>query len=320
MRRRDLIGAATLLSLSRRVGARAASTNAHIGFIVTGEAFPRHYFDEAMRRLGYVEGSNLTVDRRITGEDLERRKRAAAELVAQRPDVIVAAGVFDARPVFAASRTIPIVVITGADLVENGLVQSLPHPGTNVTGTTVLGGELDGKRLELLHELVPSATRIAVIGRTTERYAARISALEDIGRQFGLSISRRLADDLTTLEAAYHATVGASDQAVIQMASPLAFENQPQIIALATRLRLPVIYEAREYAKNGGLISYGQVWAENFERAASLVDKILKGANPADLPVERPTRFEVVINIRTAEALGLTVPLSLLARADEVVE
>src|ERR1041385_89237 len=115
MRRRDLVRAAAVLAVSWRVGARAASTNAHIGFIVTGEAFPRHYFDEAMRRLGYVEGSNLTVDRRITGEDLERRKRAAAELVAARPDVIVAAGVFDARPVFAESRTIPIVVITGAE-------------------------------------------------------------------------------------------------------------------------------------------------------------------------------------------------------------
>lgn len=225
MRRRDLLGAAAVLGFSRRAEARAASENARIGFIVTGEAFPRRYFDDAMRRLGWVEGSNLTVDRRVTGEDPERRKSAAAELVAERPDVIVAGGVFDARPVFAATRTIPIVVITGADLVENGFVQSLSHPGTNVTGTTVLGGELDGKRLELLHELVPSAMRIAVIGRTTDRYAARISALEDSGRQFGVNISRRLADDLTKMEAAYHATADAGDQAVVQMASPLAFEK-----------------------------------------------------------------------------------------------
>lgn len=320
MNRRALLGAATLLALSRRMAARADSSNARIGFIVTGEAYPRRYFDGAMRRLGWVEGTNLTVDRRITGEDLERRKRAAAELVAQRPDVIVAAGVFDARSVFAETRTIPIVVITGSDLVESGLVKTLSHPGTNVTGTTVLSGELDGKRLELLHELVPSATRIAVIGRTPDRYAARISALEGLGRQFGLAISARFADDLTKMEAAYRASAGAGDRAVIQMASPLAFESQPHIIALATRLRLPVMYEAREYAENGGLMSYGQVWAENFERAASLVDKILKGADPADLPVERPTRFEVIINMRTAKALGLAVPPSILARADEVIE
>jgi putative tryptophan/tyrosine transport system substrate-binding protein len=320
MRRRDLLGTAAVLAFSRGAAATAASTNARIGFIVTGEAFPRHYFDEALRRLGWVEGSNLTVDRRVTGEDPDRRKRAAAELVAERPDVIVAAGVFDARPVFTATRAIPIVVITGADLIENGLVQSLSHPGTNVTGTTVLGGELDGKRLELLHELVPSATRIAAFGRKTDRYTARMSALEDVARQLGLNISRRLADDLPEMETAYQATADAGDQAVVQMASPLAFENQPRIIALAARLRLPVIYEAREYAEHGGLISYGQVWAENFERSASLVDKILKGANPSDLPVERPTKFEVVINMRTAKALGLNPPQSVLARADEVIE
>jgi putative ABC transport system substrate-binding protein len=228
--------------------------------------------------------------------------------------------VFDARPVFAATHTIPIVVITGADLVENGLVQSLSRPGTNVTGTTVLGGELDGKRLELLHELLPSATRIAVIGRQTARYASRMTALEDFGHRLGIGIHRSRGDTLEEMDAAYTATETAGDEAVLQMASPLAFENQPHIIALAVRLRLPVIYEAREYAENGGLISYGQVWAENFDRSASLVDKILKGANPADLPVEQPTKFEFIINLKTAKALGLTVPQSLLARADEVIE
>lgn len=320
MRRRDVLGAAVVLAFSRRAEARTASTDARIGFIVTGEAFPRHHFDEAMRRVGWVEGRNLTVDRRVTGEDPDRRKRAAAELVAERPDVIVAAGVFDARPVFAATHTIPIVVITGADLVENGLVQSLSHPGTNVTGTTVLGGELDGKRLELLHELLPSATRIAVIGRKTARYASRMTELQDLGHRLGIAVEPRRADTLEELDAAYSAIKPAGDEAILQMASPLAFENQPHIIALAVRLRSPVVYEARDYVENGGLISYGQVWAENFERSASLVDKILKGAKPADLPVEQPTKFELIINLKTAKALALTVPQSLLARADEVIE
>jgi ABC-type uncharacterized transport system substrate-binding protein len=321
MRRRDaLIGAAALTFSGRALGAEERQRTARIAFVVTGQAFPRHHFDEAMRRLGWIEGRNLAVDRRVTGEDAEHRKLIAAELVAERPDVIVAAGVFDARPVFAATRTIPIVVITGADLVENGLVQSLSHPGTNVTGTTVLGGELDGKRLELLHELIPSATRIAVIGRQTARYASRMTALEDFGHRLGIGIDPRRADTLEEMNAAYSITKNVGDNAILQMASPLAFENQPHIITLAVRLGLPVIYEAREYVENGGLISYGQVWAENFERSASLVDKILNGAKPADLPVEQPTKFELLINMKTAKAIGITVPQSLLARADEVIE
>jgi len=321
MRRRDALIGATALAFSRRaVGANESGRTARIGFVVTGEAFPRHYFDEAMRRLGWIEGRNLTVDRRVTGEDAEHRKTAAAELVSERPDVIVAAGTFDALPVFAATRTIPMVVITGADLVENGLVESLSHPGSNVTGTTVLGGELDGKRLELLHELLPSATRIGVIGRKTARYDSRIAALVDLGHKLGIVIDPKHADTLEEMTRAYGATEVAGDRAILQMASPLAFENQPLIIALAARLRLPVIYEAREYVENGGLISYGQVWAENFERSASLVDKILKGANPADLPVERPTKFELLINMNTAKALDLKVPSSLLTRADEIIE
>ena len=321
MRRRDaLIGATALAFSTPAIGANEPERTARIGFVVTGEAFPRRYFDEAMRRLGWIEGRNLTVDRRVTGEDAEHRKMAAAELVSERPDVIVAAGTFDALPIFAATRTIPMVVITGADLVENGLVESLSHPGSNVTGTTVLGGELDGKRRELIHELLPSATRIGVIGRKTTRYDFRIATLVDLGHSLSIDIDPKHADTLEEMAAAYSATEAVGDQAILQMASPLAFENQPHIIALAARLRLPVIYEAREYVEHGGLISYGQVWAENFERSASLVDKILKGANPADLPVERPTKFELLINMKTAKALDVNVSSSLLTRADEVIE
>jgi putative ABC transport system substrate-binding protein len=320
MRRRAFVGAAALALTGRVTAAQEMSKSVRLGFIVTGGAFPRHQFDDAMQRLGWIEGRNLTVERRITGEDPERRRIAAAELFAERPNVIVAAGVFDARPVFTATRTIPIVIITGADLVENGLVQSLSHPGGNVTGTTVLGGELDGKRLEFLHELMPSAKRIAVIGRRTSRYAARLKALEDLAKPLNVMVSPIVTGNLQEMDNAYTASAAAHDEAVLQMASPLAFENQPHIITLATRLRLPVMYEAREYVVNGGLISYGQVWRENFEHAAALVDKILKGASPADLPVEQPTKFELVINVRTARELGLNVPPSMLARADEVIE
>ena len=157
MRRRDLICGTAVTMAAWRASAEEAPKSARIGFIVTGEAFPRHGFDEAMRRLGWVEGHNLTVERRITGENSERRKFAAAELVAANPDVIVAAGIADALPVRAQTRTLPIVVIGGTDLVEEGLADSLAHPGANVTGIVVLRGELDAKRFELLRELVPAA-------------------------------------------------------------------------------------------------------------------------------------------------------------------
>ena len=319
MRRRDVFVGAAAVACGWRALAQG-SVSARIGFIVTGEAFPHRPFDEALQRLGWIEGRNLTVDRHITGEDPVRRKIAAAELAAGKPDVIVAGGIFDALPVFAATHTIPLVVITGADLVENGLVESLSHPGGNVTGTTVLGGELDGKRLDLLHELVPSATRIAVLGRRTERYVARMAALQDLAHRLGIGLSPRFADTLVEMDAAYGASAAARDQGIVQMASPLAFENQSHIIARAAMLRPPVIYEARDYTEQGGLMSYGQVWQENFERSAYLVDRILKGAKPADLPVEQPTRFELIINLKTARTLGLTLPQTLVARADEVIE
>jgi len=321
MRRRDaLIGAAALAFSRRPVRAQERERSARIGFVVTGDAFPHRLFEDAMRRHGWILGRNLSVDRRVTGENSERRKAVAGELIADRPDVIVAAGTFDALPVFAATHTIPIVVIVGADLVENGLVESLAHPGGNLTGTTVLGGELDGKRLELLHELLPSATEFGVIGRKTARYADRMTQLQDLGHRLGIGIEPRRGDTLEEMDAVYGAAKADGNQAILQMASPLAFENQPHLIGVAARLRLPVIYEAREYVENGGLISYGQVWAENFERSASLVNKILNGTKPADLPVERPTKFELLINLKTAKALDLNVSSSLLTRADEVFE
>jgi ABC-type uncharacterized transport system substrate-binding protein len=324
VRRRDAIlglGAAALAISSYAVDAQDRPRSARIGFIVTGEAFPRRYFDEAMQRLGWIEGSNLTVDRRVTGEDPARRSAAAAELVADRLDVIVAAGAIDARAVFAATRTIPIVVVAGTDLVEGGLVQSLARPGGNVTGTTILGGELDNKRLELLHELIPEATRVAVIGAARiARSIARTEALDAVAHRLGISIVPRLVNNLSEMETAYAASAAAGDQAIVVQQLTFAFENQPRIIGLAARLRLPAIYELREYVEQGGLISYGQVWRDNFERAASLVDKILKGAKPGDLPVERPTKFELIINLKTAKSLGLNVPQSLLVRADDLVE
>jgi len=322
MNRRDLLvlSAATVLA-GGCARAQEAPKNARIGFIVTGEVFPRDRFDEGMRRLGWVEGRNLVVQRRVTGEDPARRKTAAAELVAEHPDVIVAAGLIDALPVHALTRTIPIVVITGPDLVEEGLVDSLAHQGGNVTGIVVLRGELDGKRLELLHELVPAATRISFLAYARlPRSPARAAAVEALARPLGLRVTKRLVSEAAEIDVAFAASAADHDQGILVESGAVIVENLPRVVALAAQYRLPAVYEWRQFAEGGGLLSYGQLQQESFERAAALVDKILNGAKPADLPVEQPTRFELVVNLKSARALDLTIPPSILARADEVIE
>ena len=322
MRRRDvLLGMAAAVAAGWGAVAQEAPKSARIGFIVTGELWPRRHFDEAMQRLGWAEGRNLTVERRVTGEDPERRKIAAAELVATNPDVIVAAGTLDAQTLLPLTRTIPIVVIRGQDLVEEGLANSLAHPGGNVTGIVVRGEELDGKRLQLLRELMPAVARISVLGYTRgPRSAPRAAAIEALARPLGMRVTARMVSEAGEIDGAFAASAADHDQAVLVQGSSLIFENQPRLIALAARYHLPAIYQLREFVDSGGLLSYGEVTRENFERAASLVDKILKGAKPADLPVEQPTRFELVVNLKTAKALGLTIPPAILARADEVIE
>ena len=321
MRRRDMLLGAAAAAGSWRVGAQEAPKSAHIGFIVTGEAFPSRDFFEAMHQLGWIEGRNLVVDRRVTGDDQERRRTAAAELVSANPRVIVAAGLIDALPVHALTHTTPIIVIAGLDLVEAGLAESLGRPGGNVTGVTVLGSDLDGKRLELLRELVPAAVRISALDYArSPRAIPRITAIEAIGRKLGLRVTARLVSAAEEFDDAFAVGAADLDQAMLVLATPLTIENRPRIVALAARYRLPAIYERREFVEDGGLLSYGQPWRESLERAAALVDKVLKGAKPADLPVEQPTRFDLVINLKTAKELGLTIPPSILARADEAIE
>ena len=272
-----------------------------------------------MAQLGWVEGRNLSVERRITGGDPERRKTAAIELVAANPDVIVAGGIADALPVHDQTRTVPIVMITGRDIVEAGLADSLAHPGGNVTGIVNLGGELDGKRIELLHELVPAATRISFLAYARlPRSAVRAAAIDALARPLGLRVTRRLVSEARETDGTFAASAADHDQAILVEASAPILEYQPLVPALAAQYRLPAVYERRELVEAGGLLSYGQVFQENFERAATLVDKILKGAKPADLPVEQPTRFDLIVNLKTA--LGLAVPQRILALADEVIE
>jgi putative tryptophan/tyrosine transport system substrate-binding protein len=212
-RRRDILLGAAPAAVGWRAAAEEAPKSAHVGFIVTDEAYPRHWFDEAMRRLGWIEGRNLFVERRVAGMDPERRKTAAAELVAANPDVIVAAGVLEALPVRAQTRTIPIVVITGADLIEEGLADSLARPGGNVTGIVVLRGELDGKRLELLHELLPAATRMSYLAYARlPRSVARTTAVEALARPLSLRVTARPVSEARELDGAFAAIAADHDQ------------------------------------------------------------------------------------------------------------
>jgi len=274
-----------------------------------------------MRHLGWVEGRNLAVERRITGENPERRKVAAAGLIAANPDVIVAAGLIDALPVHALTGTVPIVVIGGTDLVEEGLADSLAHPGGNVTGIVTLRGELDAKRFELLRELLPAATRMSYLAYSRlPRSVARTTTIEALARLHGVQITARPVSEVGELDAAFAASAAERDQGIMVESGPPMVENRPRVLALAAQYRLPAVYEWREFVEEGGLLSYGQVFQENLERAAALVDKILKGAKPADLPIEQPTRFELVVNLKTAAALGLAVPQRILALAADVIE
>ena len=220
-------------------------------------------------------------------------------------------GTIDARPVLALTRAIPIVVVTSADPVGHGLGASLARPGGNVTGTALGNSELVPKLLELVRDLIPGADRVSLL--STPLNAA-------VGEALGLNIAIRRASRPEELDAAFAAAAADGDRAIVVQLSPLSFEERWRVVGLAARFRLPAVYPLRGYAEAGGLLSYGPVVRDNFERAAALVDKILRGAKPADLPFEQPTHFELVVNLKTAKALGLTVPPSILGRADEVIE
>jgi len=210
-------------------------------------------------------------------------------------------------------------VIGGPDLIEEGLAESLSHPGGNVTGTVVLRGELDGKHLELLHADA-GCTQISFLAYARlPRSAARASALQALARPLGMRVAKRLVSEAGDLESAFAAGAAEHDQGILVESGAVISENLPAWLR-SQRYRLPAVYERREFVESGGLLSYGPVSRESFERAVALVEKILKGAKPADLPVEQPTRFELVVNLKTAAELGLTIPSSVLGRADEVIE
>ena len=278
-------------------------------------------FRLGLRALGYVEGKNVIIEYRGAESKTDRLPDLAAELVHVRVDVIVADSTLAARPAKAATKTIPIVVLSG-DPVGTGLVASLARPGGNVTGVTNLSPDLSRKRLELLKEVAPGIRRIAVLWDPEGPVPLiAFKEIQQAATTVGLEIqSSEARGSKPDLEAAFKAAMKSRVGALLTIGNPLINRHRAQIVDLAAANRLPAIYADREFVTAGGLMSYGVDPNALYNRLAYYVDKILKGAQPADLPVEQPTKFELLINMTTAKALGLTIPSSLLLRADGVVE
>jgi putative ABC transport system substrate-binding protein len=279
-------------------------------------------FRQGLRELGYVEGKNIQLEVRWGEGKLERLPALAAELVRLKVDVIVAASSPSVLAAKEATRTIPIVMPFSSDPVGDGLVASLARPGGNITGLSVMSPEVGAKRLQLLKEVLPKPSR-AVGVLWNPSYTGMVARFRDAQRNApaaGVEVRSLEVRDTRELEAALTAMTRQHTDALILLADPLTMSQRLRIVEFAAQARLPAMYEVSEFADAGGLMSYGHNPGEMCRRAAAYVDKILKGAKPGDLPIEQPTRFELVINLKTAKALGITVPQTVLLRADRLIE
>jgi putative tryptophan/tyrosine transport system substrate-binding protein len=278
-------------------------------------------FTEALRELGWVEGENVVFERRYAENQLERLPEMAADLVRLKVDVIVAGGTLAPLAAKRATSTIPIVMINAGDPLGSGLVATLARPGGNVTGMSLMAPDLGGKRLELLKELLPRLARVAVLWNAANPYSANVfKETQGAGRTLGIEVQSLEVRGTDDLDGAFEAARKQRPHAMITVEDPLTYTYRKRIADFATGQQLPSLSGVREFVAASGLISYGANLTDLVRRAAGYVDKILKGAKPADLPVQQPTKFELVINLKTAKALGITIPPSLLARADEVIE
>jgi putative ABC transport system substrate-binding protein len=279
-------------------------------------------FREGLNETGYVEGKSVAIEYRWAEGQYDRLPALAADLVRRQVTVIVAvAGAPAAFAAKGATEAIPIVFNQGVDPVQSGLVASLNRPGGNVTGVTILTAEMAGKRLDLLRELLPTATAVALLVNPTNPVtASETASLEDAARVLGLQAHALEARTPSEIEAAFGTLVGLQAGALVVSADPLFTNHRAQIIALAARHAVPAIYAYRLYPAAGGLMSYGADLADSYRQTGIYTGKILRGASPADLPVQQAVKIELVINLKTAKAFGLTIPPTLLARADEVIE
>jgi putative tryptophan/tyrosine transport system substrate-binding protein len=325
MRRRELLlflgGAMAVWPLAARAQQKAMPV---IGVLNTGSPGPSSAlaaFRQGLSEAGYVEGQNLAIEHRWAAGHYDRLPALAADLVGRKVDVIVATGgTPSAVAAKSATSTIPIVFIS-SDPVKYGLVASFSRPGGNATGFSVLGDELLPKRLELLSELVPQVRVIALLVNPNNTDTERsLGDMQDAARVKGVQLHILKADSQSGIDAAFTSLVQLHAGALVVGPDPFFDGRREQLVALASRHAVPAIYWLREYAASGGLISYGPSLAAAYRQAGIYAGRILDGANPADLPVQQPTTFELVVNLKTAKALGLSVPPSILARADEVIE
>jgi len=320
-RRTFVAGSVCLFALSLAVHAQPVGKHPRIGILRPGTP-PDPLLDafrQGLRDLGYAEGHNISIEYRWAEGKEERFPSLAADLVRLKVDVIVA-GVGAAEAAKRATTTIPIVMPVYNDPVRAGLVTSLARPGGNITGLTSLSNELPGKWVELIKEALPRVSRLAVL-LDPAGDASPPQSSEAAARALGIRLLVLKVGHADGLEPALAEARKKNADALIALGSPFVYAHRTRIVELAAKHRLPTVYAQREYVVGaGGLMSYGADFHHQFRRAATYVDKILKGAKPADLPVEQPTKFELVINLKTAKALGLTIPPSVLARADEVIE
>jgi putative ABC transport system substrate-binding protein len=294
-----------------------------IGVLSPAERSSTKIFDafrDGLRDHGFVDGQNITIEYRLAAGDTSRLPAMAGELVRLPADVIVTDSQKAAVVAHEATRTIPIVGATlGPDPVRAGLATSLAHPGDNVTGFSGFGVELSGKRLQLLKEAVPAISRMAVLWNPAEDMSSR-RATEEAGRTIGLEL--RIIEVAThdQIPTGFEAAATDGTEALVVLANAMFWNQRTRIVTLAAKQRMPAIYPEREYVDDGGLLAYGQDVPDNFRQAAGYVNKILRGVKPADLPIQQPTRFQLVVNLKTAKALGLTIPPAILDLADEVIE
>jgi putative tryptophan/tyrosine transport system substrate-binding protein len=320
-----LAGGIGLLVAAQFSRAQPKSKIPHIGVLWFGSMDTptntrnRSVFRQRLAALGYVEGKNIVIEERSADGNTERLGDLARELAASKVDIIVAQAVTASRAARQATSTIPIVMLHAGDPVGAGLISSLARPGGNVTGTTNLS--YAGKHIGLVRELVPRAVKLAILVNPGNALArSYITDAMEAGRKFNLSIAVAEVARVEDFPNAFAMIRDMQPDALLVMSDPLVGQHREEIFAFAATARVPASYDLPNMAREGGLIAYGPLLAEHYVMAAGYVDRILKGAKPADLPVEQPTRFELVVNLKTARALGLTFPQSLLLRADEVMQ
>lgn len=287
----------------------------------SGPSIRDENFREGLRELGYVVDRNITIEYRWAGGNRERLQELAAELVGLKVDVIVTASSPVAEAAKRATRTIPIVMAAIGDAVGSGLIDSLARPGGNITGLTMMSTDLANKRVQLLRELLPKATRIAVLVLANATASQKmLEEIRPVAKQMGIQFVLQTLNDGGSLPGIFAAMQRERAQALIVQTNPISFDYRARIAELAARQRLPTIYEGSEFVEAGGFLSYGPSVNDMYRRSAIYIDKIFKGAKPADLPIEQPTKFEMAVNLKTAKALGVKIQNSILVQASKVIE